>query len=294
MPIYYRTYRSFDGDVRRRFRWKEVLKQELRILVKNRTFLMLLILGYLHVIARVLQVVAMSIIASNPNNQLATMLRGMAQLEMFSVNEGMFFNFLRLQSPIMFLTILMAGSGMICDDFRNNLMEIFFSKPLNWLDYILGKVMTLMLIGLTLTAVPAIFLVILHNILTPSWETLGQTYWLPWPIIVFSLALVVPAALAVLASSALLGSQRYASVGVFMVLFGDLMLGRMLPTILNEPNYNVVAFPLAVNRIGEVLFNQKRPLFDLSWQWSAVFIAVVCGLALWIICTKIQRAEVAE
>ncbi len=294
MPIYYRTYRSFEGDVRKRLRWWEVLKQEFRILIKNRTFLVLMILGSLHVLARVLQVVLMSMVASNPNNQVGQMLKSMASLEVFSVNPTMFFNFLRIQSPVMFLTLLMAGSGMICDDFRNNLMEVFFSKPLNWLDYVLGKLVTLIIVGLGLTAVPAIFLLVLHNILTPSLETLGNTYWLPWPIVLFSLALVIPAALCVLASSSILGSQRYASIGLFMVLLGDLMLGRILPDLLHEPNYSVVAFPLAINRIGEVLFDQRRPMFELSWQWSALFLAVVCALAAWLVCTKIQQAEVAD
>ena len=294
MPIYYRTFRSFDGNLRRRFRWWVVLKQELRILTGNRMFIGLLILGYLHFLLRVLQIVAMSMLVNSPNSQLAQMLKGMAQLDMFTINETMFFNFLRLQSSIVFITTIGAGAGMICDDVRNNLMEVYFSKPLNWIDYVLGKTMTLILVGLSLTAIPALFLVCLHNVLVPSWATLSATYWYPLPIVLFSLTLVVPCTLGVLASSALFSSQRYAAIGIFMVIFADLLLGRTLPELLRDSSYAACAFPLAINRVGEALFQQKRVLFEFSWQWSGLLIVMACALAAWIICSKIQRAEVAD
>lgn len=290
MPVYKQTYRSFDGTVRRRFRWWVIIKQELRILFGVRPFIVLLIMGYMHVCFRILQVVAYDTLASNPNNPLASTLRSVTML---AVNDTMFFDFLRLQASIVFLTTILAGAGMICDDFRNNLMEVYFSKPITWRDYALGKIMTLVLIGLAFTAVPALFLVILHNALAPSWATFQATYWLPPAILLFSLTLVVPCALGVLASSALFSSQRYAAIGVFMVLVGDLVMGQILADVLHQPNYRIIAFPLAIHRVGEELFQQRRPMFDLSWEWSAVFVAAVCLVSMWIVCRKTRRAEVA-
>jgi ABC-type transport system involved in multi-copper enzyme maturation permease subunit len=266
------------------------VQHELRILFRTKTFLVLVVLGYLHAFFRVLQVVTYDTLNATPNNPLAQALR---QIQMFTVDESMFFDFIRMQSGLVFLATILAGAGMICNDFRNNLMEIYFSKPMTWRDYVIGKIMTLILVGLGFTAIPAFLLVVVHNATAPSLDTLKATYGLPVAILGFSIALVGPCALGVLASSALSRSQRYASIALFMLLFGDLTIGRILPELLHQRNYAIIAFPLAVNRIGEMLFHQKHPLFDLSWGWSVLYITVVCAGALYITCRIVRRAEMA-
>ena len=94
----------------------------------------------------------------------------LSQLQGITVKSSTFFDFISLQTPVMFIILLYAGTGMICNDFRNNLMEIYFSKPLRWHDYLLGKAATLILLGLSVTALPALFLIAEHVILLPSWE----------------------------------------------------------------------------------------------------------------------------
>ena len=290
VPIFDQSYRTYDGELRRRFRWWIMVQQELRVLFKNRTFLILLIVTVVHVSLRILQVVAYDILASNPNNPIAMALRSVA---MMTIGPRTFFDFLVIQTPLVFLIALLAGSGMICDDFRNNLMEIYFSKPLSWRDYVSGKVMTLLIVGLGITAAPGIGLVLLHNLLAPGWRTLRATWWLPASITAFSLSIVLPAALGVLASSALCRSQRYATIAVFMVVFGNLTFGVVLAEVLHKRNYQILAIPLAINRVGEFLF-QRRSTFDLPWGWSALLIGVVCAGALWIVCRKVRQAEVAS
>jgi len=290
LPIYKQSYRTYDGEVRSHFRWWVIIKQECRVLIRTRMFVGLIILGYMHVCMRILQVVAFDTLSSSPRSPITQMLREVA---MFTVNSTTFFDFLRMQSGMVFLAAILAGAGMICDDYKNNLMEVYFSKPMTWRDYVLGKTMTLVIIGLAFTAIPGVFLVLLHNMMSASLATLKETYLLPVSITVFSLALVVPCALGVLACSATSSSQRYASIAVFMVLFGDLTIGRVLPDLLHKQSYAIIAFPLAINRVGEMLFSTKRPMFDLSWQWSAVYIGVVCVLCLWLICSKVRRSEIA-
>ena len=290
MPIYRQSYRIYDGSVASHFRWWVMIKQELRVLFRTRMFIGIIILGYVHVCLRILQIVAYDTLSNSPRNPITEVLK---QVEMFTVSSSTFFDFLRMQSGLVFLGTILAGAGMICDDYKNNLMEVYFSKPMTWRDYALGKIMTLVLIGLSFTAIPAVLLVFLHNMVAANLATLQATYWLPVSITAFSLALIVPCALGVLACSALSSSQRYASIAVFMVLFGNLTVGRIVPDLLHERGYAIIAFPLAINRVGEFLFGERRPLFDLSWQWSALYIAIVCAVCLWFICSRARRAEIA-
>lgn len=290
MPIYVQSYRSFDGKAPGRFRWWIVIKQEIRVLTGNRWFLGLVLVGYLQVLLRLFQIIAVDTVVGGPNNPVVMAIRNLSNL---AINSTMFFDFIRLQGPIVFLTTIFAGSGMISTDFQNNLTEVYFSKPLRWPDYVLGKVIALTLIGLGFTAFPGIILLILHNILAPGWETFNTTYWLAPAILAFSCVLVVPCALGVLASSSIFTAQRYAAVAIFALLFCDLVIGRALPELMHERNFAIIAFPLAINRIGESIFAQRRPLFDLSWPWSALFAVTVCLVCLIIICAKARRAEVA-
>jgi ABC-2 type transport system permease protein len=289
VPIYEQTYRTYDGTLRRRFRWWVMVMQELRVLFAARPFVVLLIAAVLHLSFRIFQVVVYDLLASDPSNPVAVAIRQVAMLE---VNESTFFDFLRIQCPLVFFISLYAGSGMICDDFRNNLTEVYFSKPISWRDYALGKIMTLVCIGLALTAVPGILLVVLHNLLAPGWDTISDTWLYPVSIVLFSLVIVVPTALGVLASSALFGSQRFAAISIFMVLFANMALGTALSGMLRRAEYAVLAFPFAVNRVGQHLFHGRiEP--GISLGWSTTFVVVVCVLALWIVCRKALRGEVA-
>jgi len=267
-----------------------MVKQELRILFRQRPFVYLLIFAMLHFFLRVFQVITVDIIMQNPNNPITMALRGIAVLR---IDAKMFFDFIRIQSPLVFVVSLFAGAGMISDDFRNNLMEIYFSKPLTWRDYVLGKTMTLVFLGLVMTAAPGIFLVVLHNLLAPGLKTVQATYWLPLSITLFSMVVVLPCALGILAGSSLFKSQRYAAIAVFMVLFADNTVAVLLQDMLHKRNYLALGLPMSINRVGEFLFGQRRTLFDLPWGWSALFIAVVCAVALWIVCRRVRRAEIA-
>lgn len=290
MPVYTRTYRNYEGEFRRHARWLLVVEQELRILVKSKIFAFLCFAAFLQPLFRLIQIILYDIIMQDPNHILAAPLQ---QVKMIVVSEQTFFDFLRIQTPLVLLVTLYAGSGMICNDFRNNLMEVYFSKPITWKDYALGKLVSLTLIGLSYTALPGIILVVLHNLLAPGWTTLSATYWWPVEILVFSLVIVLPVAFGVLACSSLLQSQNYAAIAVFMIAVANGALGGLLAAFLRVPNYLIVSFPMAVNRVGQTIFHQKELFFTLHWGWPAVYITTVCAICLFIVFRRVRRAECA-
>ncbi len=265
--------------------------QELRILSKNKAFLGLTALAGMHFLLRVQQVVAFDTL--NTPGQTSPIVQLMRQIEMFNVDPTMFFDFIRLQAPVVFLVSMLAGAGMICGDFNNNLMEVYFSKPLTWRDYVTGKTMALIIAGLCYTAVPTVFLVILHLMMSPTMLTLEAMYWIPGSAVAFSLTLVLPCALGVLASSAMSRSERYASIAIFMVVFGNLMMGQLLQELMHQRQYAIIAFPLAVNRVGESLFDQKYQFIPLAWYYAALYVVLVCLCSLAVVCRVVRRAEVA-
>lgn len=291
MPIYSKTYRTFEGSPRNRFRWLVVIEQELKTLAKFRVFKLLYLLACIHVVVRLLQIVAYDVIAQDPNSPLQMVF---ANLDVAEINASTFFSFLYMQTSLVFIIVLYAGSGMICNDVRNNLMEVFFSKPLTWLDYALGKILTLFLLGLSITALPAVLLVALHNLLLPAMATLQASWWWPAAIVAYSVAMVLPMILCILACSALLPSQNYAAITVFMALIANSSLAGLLAGLLRQRDLLALSFPLSIRRLGEVMFQDKRVLFSLEWPWCFGYVAAVSLVALFIILLKVRRQEIAS
>lgn len=290
MPVYRQTYRSFEGKFVRRYRWWIVLEQELRVLWSFRIFKFLCFLALLHVLLRALQIFAYDIIRQDPNHILTPLLN---QATFLMINRQMFFDFISLQIPLTFLMLLYAGSGMICNDFRNNLIEVYFSKPMRWHDYVFGKSLALIFVGVAMTAIPGTLLVIMHNIFLPSWDLLFET--LPWILSIFaySLAVVLSCALAILASSSLIASQGYAAIVVIMLAIANSAITGLLAELLRERDYLVFSYPFAIDYIGRTVFQIGRLPYDLSWHWPVGYLTVVCGISFLIMTFKIRRAEIA-
>ncbi len=288
MPIYDHSYRTFDGQVVRRFRWWSIVKQEFRVLLSARPFLILLIIALILFLFRILQIVTYDTLASDPNNIIAQTAR---QIQLLDVGPRLWYDFLSFQASLVFIACLYAGSGMICDDVRNNLLEVYFSKPLSWRDYVLGKIMTLVLLGFGLTFFPALILILQHNLLAPGMETIKETWWLVPASFAYSIAICLPTALGVLASSALFASQRFAGIAIFMVLFANITIGGLLEGLLHRDGVLVTAFPIAVNRIGEVVFDLDNVVVDVHWSIAGVYVGIVSLICLIIICRRIRKAE---
>jgi ABC-type transport system involved in multi-copper enzyme maturation permease subunit len=290
MPIYEQTYREYDGQLRHRWRWGIIIQQELRVLIKSKFFLIMTLFALLHVIARLAQVTIYDIVAQDPNSPLALFFDQFADL---AVNNLLFLDFIQFQTPVVFLVILFAGSGMICNDFNNNLVEVYFAKPITWIDYTLGKFGTLVFIGMMLTAVPGVILVGLHNMFVPGLDTIKESWWWVLAIIGFSFAVVLPTVAAVLASSALIKSKNFAAVAIFMLLMANGAMGLTLAGVLKNNNYLVWAFPSTLHRLGQAMFQDVRLVFHTHWGWSLLLVLLVSVVSCAIVCVKIRRAEVA-
>jgi len=289
MPIYSQTYESYAGTYPSRFRWWASTSQELRVLFSRKLFIFLILLGNFHLFLRILLLYLLDVIAQNPVGAF----ENIRDLPFEETGAWVYFDFLRMQSPLIFLTLIYAGSGMICNDFRNNLMEVYFSKPFNWMDYVLGKFMALVAIGMGLLALPALVMATAHVLFKPEMSSLTESLRLSIPIVEFSFMIVATTAVGVLASSSLVNSSRFAAVAIFMVLVVNSTLSVVISVLMQEENYLALALPVTANNVGEYLFQEHRyenPV-NVWWGWSAMFIGVVFLIGLAIVCRKARRAE---
>ena len=77
------------------------------------------------------------------------------------------------------LIAIFGGSGLIATDLKNNALSLYLSKPLSWIDYLIGKFAVIGILLGSLTVVPGLLL-FLEQALLADGSFLKENYWLPF------------------------------------------------------------------------------------------------------------------
>src|SRR5688572_24343943 len=72
----------------------------------------------------------------------------------FQLNAGTMRNFFEVQNNFVFFITIYVGAGLVANDRRANALQIYLSKPLARIEYIAGKLMTLLIFLVAVTWVP--------------------------------------------------------------------------------------------------------------------------------------------
>ena len=154
MPIHDQGYRRYTG---RRIPpgrgWWVIARAGVIERVRERRFLALMLLAWSPFIVRALQIYAST---------------SFAQLSFLAPGPDTFREFLDQQSPFLFFITIYAGSGLIASDRRANALQVYLSKPLTRVQYVLGKLLALAVFLLAASWLPAMALLALQMIFAGS------------------------------------------------------------------------------------------------------------------------------
>jgi ABC-type transport system involved in multi-copper enzyme maturation permease subunit len=119
------------------------------------------------------------------------------------------------QGILMVLLIGLIAPPMIAGDMRSRAYLLYFSRPIERFDYVLGKSLVLWTYLFLITAIPALGLYVLGVSLSPDLSVVTYTWDLPLRILAASVWLVVPTAALAMCYSSLTSESRYAGVAWF-------------------------------------------------------------------------------
>jgi hypothetical protein len=286
MPVFEQTYARWTPTRRTRVRWWPIVKREVLLLLAQRPFRFLLIAAALPTLIHLLQIYSVNKLANDADSELARAFRTVS-----IVIDGEFFlQFLQIQSYSVFTLLLYASSGLICDDIRLNLVEVYFSKPLTVRDYLIGKVTTILGIGFLYTVIPALLLFGAQLMMSPGSGFWAKCSWVPLASIAYSIAVVVPIGMATLACSAMTSSRGFAAAAVIAILAIDSFSATLLSDILGMRSVQIVNIPMAMARLGEKLFHVD-PYIPLSWGWALLVVGSVAAISFAILHRRIRAVE---
>jgi ABC-2 type transport system permease protein len=277
MPIHDQGYRHYAGQRTPHGRaWWVIARSHIITTLQQRAFRLLLVAAWAPFVVRAVQ-----IYVASTNLPVA---------EFIATTPELFRDFLSQQRLFVFL-VTIGQAGLIADDRRTNALQLYLSKPLTRVEYILGKLVPPLAYVLFVTVVPALLLLLLQIIFAGSLSFLSANLFLLPAITLYSLIQALLSAFAILALSSLTKSRRFVSIMYAGVIFFTAAMYQALRGITSSRKWAVISPGEMLDVISNAIFRSRvDPPVPVSVAIIAVL--VVIGLAMVILERRIRGVEV--
>lgn len=280
MPIHRERYRRREGGIDLRGgAWAVIATNGIRALVRKRAFLVLIILAWIPVVIRGVQIWA------------AANVPGMSQIGALAVTPRMFRDFLNQQETLVFFITVYAGSGLIADDIRANALQLYLSRPITRTQYIAGKAAILMAALAAVTFVPALLLLLLVPAFAGSMTFLRDNASLVASIVAYSVVQITLSAFLILAMSSLSKSRWFVAILYAGLAFFTHAVFGVLGAAIQGSAFSWVSIFANVRQVGDVLFRMP-PRHDTHPAISALAIVVIVTASALVLRRRIRAIEV--
>lgn len=277
MPIHDQGYRRYGGRRQPHGRtWWVIARAGLMERLRERKFLGLLLLAWAPFLVRAVQLY----LAAN-----------VPQASFLEARPAFFREFLDQQSIFVFFITIYAGSGLIANDRRANALQIYLSKPLSRVDYVAGKLATLLIFLVAVTWVPGMLLLMLQVMFAGNFAFLRANLFLVPGITLFAAILVLFSAFAMLALSSMSKSRRFVAMMYAGLIFFTSAMYQALRGMTGTRTWALVSPEDVLDVVAAVIF--RSPGTPSIPVWAALLdIAVIVGLSIWILERRVRGVEV--
>ena len=278
MPIHDQGYRRYGGRREAHGRtWWVITRAGIIERLRERKFLGLLLVAWLPFLVRTVQLY----IAAN-YQQTAQFL---------GPTPGLFREFLSQQGIFVFFITMYVGAGLIANDRRANALQIYLSKPLTRVDYVVGKLATLLIFLIFVTWVPGILLLLMQMMFAGNLTFLKANLFLFPAITAYAAVAVTMAAFSMLAISSLSKSRRFVAVMYAGLIFFTAAMYQALRAITSSRAWAVISPGDVLNVFADVIFrNQNTP--PIPFPVALLVVALLLGGSVLVLERRVRGVEV--
>jgi ABC-2 type transport system permease protein len=278
VPIHDQGYRRYGGRREPHGRtWWVIAKAGLMERLRERKFLGLLLVAWLPFIVRAVQ---MYLAANIP------------QAAMLAPSAATFREFLDQQSIFVFFITIYVGSGLIANDRRANALQIYLSKPLTRVEYVAGKLVTLVMLLAAVTWLPGMLLLLLQMLFAGNFTFLRANLFLIPAITLFSAVLVLLSAFAMLALSSLSKSRRFVAMMYAGLIFFTAAMYQALSQITGSRAWAAISPEDVLDVVAAGVFRSLDGTPSLPMWGALLVIVVLIAASLWILERRVRGVEV--
>ena len=278
MPIHDQGYRRYAGRREAHGRtWLGIARAGIMERLRERKFLGLLLVAWLPFLVRSVQLY----IASN-----------YAQTAQFlGPTPALFKEFLQQQGIFVFFITMYVGSGLIANDRRANALQIYLSKPLTRVDYVVGKLTTLLVFLIGVTWLPGILLLLIQMMFAGNLTFLKANLYLFPAITAYAAVAVLVASFCMLALSSLSKSRRFVAVMYAGLIFFTAAMYQALRGITGSQAWLFISPGDVLDVIADRIFRSAGESAAQFWV-ALVVVALLLGGSVFVLERRVRGVEV--
>ena len=287
MPIHTQDYRHWEGSLKPRdyTRWWVIAKAELKLLAQRKIVrLIVAIPPVIYILVHAILIYMFNYLQGSP-------------FPFDEIDGGFFQKFLFSIHPfpsafLIALVVIFGGAGLIADDLKHNALSLYLSKPISWIDYLIGKFVVVGVLLGCMTLIPGLLLFLEHVLLTDT-PFLKENYWLIFSIIVYSVIVTTITSLLILLFSSLTTNSRYATISFCAVWFGLPVLHLILKEVLSTSTVALVSVWANFDRLGNALFGLESS-YNIHWSWTLLLLAALTAVCILVLRRRIRAVEIVK
>lgn len=312
MPVYDQSYQHWDGEFRTsRLRWLPMVRYHVQLMLKRRLVWLFLFLAFVPALifsvfvyissqaddgmAR-LDLVAEGLTAAAADDQVLDFAKLTTEEKyLYLSRNGFMFFLITFQALIVLSMTSLVGSGLIAKDVRSNALEIYLTKPITPIDYVLGKLTVIAVFIFLSSFVPSVIVFLVAGATWPDY------FEAAWPILPPLFCACVVASLVngmvILGLSSLAKSPRYATMIWFALCFITAMTAQVLSVLTQDSSYQLISYRTNFEIIVRELFGGDTLQFitqgtnELSVVGPIIILGSLVALSALILRNTIRSLE---
>ena len=266
MPVHDQGYRRYKGGRAHGRSWLVIARATIRAELRQKRVMALLLLSWVPFLVRGVLIYA----AAN-----------IPQASILAPTPATFREFLDWQNIFVFFVTILIGAGLIAEDRRANALQIYLSKPITRVEYIVGKLAVLFAFLVFVTWVPAMLLLLLQALFSGSFEFMRNNLFLLPAITLFAALQVFVSAFAMLALSSLSRSRRFVAMMYAGIIFFTAALNQALVGITSSRAWAWISPGDSLDVIGDAAFRiVSTPPIPLPVAVAVIAALVVASIVV--------------
>lgn len=289
MTIKEKGYSHWDGEFSiKKLPWWPITRYGIKLTLKKKFFKLTYTLALVPAL-----VFLVIIYLAERIEDFSVIMDGGSQL--IKVNPALFNTYLTNDFLLFMIIIIVvfAGAGLIADDIKYNSLQLYFSRPLQKKDYLLGKASILVIFLFFLTLVPGLFLFIMKLIFSGGLKFFSDFPLLPISIIGYSILMTVFFSFYTLLLSAISKSRRYVIILIVGIYFFSDILFAIFFNIFRSPYASLFSLKVNLQQLGAAFFGVKAP-YNVPWIYSLLVLVGICCLSGVVLIRKVKGVEIVK
>ena len=193
-----------------------------------------------------------------------------------------------------FLIALFAGAGQVADDTRAGAFQFYFARPVTRDQYLVGKVMPVVVLTMFIALVPALLLSLLRLALLPSGAEVVKKLPLVGATLIIGTIEALVLAIPAVAISSLSRRCAYVQGGYAILYLLPWIVGGIFVKVTRSAWPALLSVPAHLENLARFVYRQPLPDGEHALPvWiSAAFVALLVGGSLALLRRRLASVEV--